>query len=96
MVKTPIWKRNIEWFGIKPWGGDWHFLSRLLGLGHKISWLDTEPLAESRQLGRGKLFEKVSKGWFERIARQENLVNLGNDDWRLRLFRKGLIIACSH
>lgn len=87
MVKTPIWKMRIEYFGVKPWGGDWYFLEAILRDGHKPHWLDSEPLAESRQFGRGKLFESVTKEWFERAAKKEGLVNLGNDDWRLMLWK---------
>jgi len=83
-IANDIWKRNIEGFGVKPWGGDWWFLDRVLHEGHKIFWLD-ELMAESRQLGRGKIFETVGPGWFERVAKSEGLINLGNDDWRLRL-----------
>lgn len=86
MVKTPLWKKNIHYFGIRAWGGDWVFLESLLKEGHKIHWLDTEPMAESHQLGRGRLFENVEKGWFEQVAKNEGLVNLGDDDWRLQLY----------
>lgn len=85
-VRTPIWKESIEYFGVKPWGGDWWFLSRLIDLGYNLSWLDVMG-AESRQLGRGKLFEKAGKNWFEEIAIEEELTNLGNDDWRFRLWK---------
>lgn len=85
-TKTQVWKKRIEYFGIKPWGGDWHFLERLIQDGYELFWLD-ELMAESRQLGRGKLFESAKKGWFEQVARQEGLVNLGKDDWRLCLWK---------
>lgn len=85
VIKTPIWKKRIEYFGIKNWGGDWWLLDRIIQDGHKLFWLN-ELMAESRQLGRGKIFEDVKPGWFERVARQEGLVNLGKDDWRLCLW----------
>jgi hypothetical protein len=88
IVRSDIWKKNIGYFGIRDWGGDWTFLARMLELGHKPYWLDSEPLAESRQLGRGKLFEPATKGWFERVATQEGLECLGGDDWRLRAWKK--------
>jgi len=87
MVKAPVWKDKIEHFGIKPWGGDWWFLESVLSAGHKPNWLDTGPMAESRQLGRGKLFEQAAPGWFEKVATQEGLADLGKDDWRLQLWK---------
>lgn len=85
-IRTPVWKMWIEYFGVKPWGGDWHFLEQVIKDGNRLTWLDTFS-GESRQLGRGKLFESVSKGWFERVAKEESLVNLGRDDWRLQLWK---------
>lgn len=88
VIKTEIWKQWIEYFGIKPWGGDWHFLEQVINQGHALSWLDTFS-GESRQLGRGQLFEKnVQKRWFEKVAKQEGLVNYGGDDWRLPLWKR--------
>ena len=85
-IRTPIWKQHIHHFGTHPWGGDWHFLEAVLGAGHKPFWMEGLPVAESRQLGRGKLFEPTKPGWFERVAKEQGLVNLAKDDWRLRLF----------
>lgn len=85
-IRTRFWKQRIEYFGIKPHGGDWWLLDKLIQDGHKLFWLD-ELMAESRQLGRGRLFEPTKKGWFEKVARKEGLVNLGEDDWRLRLWK---------
>jgi hypothetical protein len=84
-IRTSIWKRHIYQFGVKPWGGDWFFLEAVLNAGHRPFWMEGGPYAESRQLGRGRLFERTKSGWFERVAKEQGLENLGNDDWRLRL-----------
>jgi len=86
-IRTPIWKQHILHFGTHDWGGDWHFLEAVLKAGHKPFWMEGPPIAESRQLGRGKLFEPAQPGWFERVATQEGLADLGKDDWRLQLWK---------
>jgi len=85
VIRAELWKEYIEWFGSKPRGGDWWFLSQVLGTAPSIYWLD-EVMADARQLGRGKLFEDAPKGWFERVAEEHSLENLGEEDWRLRLW----------
>jgi hypothetical protein len=88
MVETSVWKRWVEHFGIKPWGGDFWMLKAILDAGHKPRWLDAPPMSESRQLGRGKLFESTTKGWFERVAKKEGIRDIGGKgDWRLQLWR---------
>ncbi|MHA1961886.1 MAG: hypothetical protein ACW99U_16890 [Candidatus Thorarchaeota archaeon] len=88
IVKSVLWKRWIEYFGIKPHGGDWWFLDALINKDNNdFLWMESEPLAESRQLGRGRLFENAKPGWFEQVAKEQGLVNLGKDDWRLQLWK---------
>lgn len=88
VVRAELWKRHIEGFGMKTRGGDWWFLNEVLKTGPTMYWLD-EIVADARQLGRGRLFEQVERGWFEGVAREHGLINLGDDDWRLRLWMNG-------
>ena len=69
VMRAELWKRYIEWFGKKPWGGDWWFLERVLKENPKIVWLD-RIVADARQLGRGKMFEEVEDGWFEKVMEE--------------------------
>lgn len=88
IVKAEAWKKRIEYFGVKNWGGDWWFLDALINKDKlDYVWMDGPPIAESRQLGRGKMFEPAKQGWFEKVAREQGLENLGKDDWRLRLWK---------
>lgn len=86
VVRSGLWKEYIERYGTKC-GGDWAFLRRVLGAKPAMYWLD-EIVADARQLGRGKLFETAEDGWFERVAEEHNLENLGEGDWRLRLWMR--------
>lgn len=87
VIRAELWKRHIYMFGVKPWGGDWWFLEDVLKTKPSVYWLD-RIVADCRQLGRGKIFEQVKPGWFERVAKAQGLTNLGQDDWRLRLWMR--------
>jgi len=67
VARSALWQKHIDEFGRKPWGGDWWFLAAMLPDVVLTVWL---PLlvSESRQLGRGKLFETDQQGWLEPLA----------------------------
>jgi len=88
VIRAELWKEYIYMFGKKPWGGDWWFLEAVLKTKPSMYWLD-RIVADCRQLGRGKIFEQVKLGWFERVAKKQGVAKLGQDDWRLRLWMRG-------
>ena len=87
VMRAELWKRHIEAYGWHKWGGDWWFLEQALAEKPRMYWLD-RIVADARQLGRGKIFEGVREGWFERVMEECGGEDLGNDDWRLRLWMR--------
>lgn len=83
VMRAGLWKEHIVNFGVKPWGGDWWFLSAVLATNPTLYWLDMI-VADARQLGRGILFEPVQAGWFEQVMQEQGVTNRGGDDWRLQ------------
>lgn len=81
VVKRQVWLDHIEAFGA-PAAGDWWFLERLRNRGATFAWIDLV-VAETQQLGRGKLFEKCGRDWFQRVAREFELTEVAPGDWRL-------------
>jgi len=81
VVKRQPWLDCIEAFG-EPAAGDWHFLKAVRDSGASFAWLD-EIVAETQQLGRGRLFEQCGKGWFRKVAREFELAEVASGDWRL-------------
>ena len=82
VVKARLWKNHISEFG-RASSGDWWFLSSMLGIEPRLSWMN-ELIAESKQLGRGELrsFEKCGTDWFSSVAKSEGLTEVTPGDWR--------------
>lgn len=81
IVRRQPWLDHIEAFG-EPAAGDWHFLKAVRDSGASFAWIDLV-VAETQQLGRGRLFEKCGKNWFQQVAREFELTEVAPDDWRL-------------
>jgi len=81
VVQRQMWINHIGAFGA-PAAGDWWFLERLRNRGATFAWIDLV-VAETQQLGRGRLFEKCSVDWFQRVAREFELTEVASGDWRL-------------
>jgi hypothetical protein len=86
-MQADLWKDHIERFGDKRWGGDWWFLKAVLETEPSIYWYD-QIVADARQLGRGRKFETDRTDWFLPVMEQYEAENLGDGDWRLRLWMR--------
>lgn len=81
IVKRQVWLEYIEAFGESA-AGDWHFLKAVRDSGASFVWLN-EIVAETQQLGRGRLFEKCDQDWFQQVAQKFELTEVAPSDWRL-------------
>jgi len=81
IVKRQVWLEHIEAFGESA-AGDWHFLKAVRDSGASFAWLD-EIVAETQQLGRGRLFEECGRDWFRKAAQEFELAEIAPNDWRL-------------
>lgn len=81
VVRRQMWMDYIKAFG-EPAAGDWWFLKRLKSRGATFAWIDLI-VAETQQLGRGRLFEKCGRDWFQQIAQELELTEVEPNDWRL-------------
>lgn len=90
VVRRDMWVEYVYGFA-KPAAGDWHFLKELVrnSSAEKFAWVEGV-FSETMQLGRGKKFELKQNivGWWEDAVEEHGIVNLGDGDWRLRLWRK--------
>lgn len=90
VVRRDIWVKYAYGFG-KPAAGDWHFLKEIWrnSSADKFIWVPGI-FSETMQLGRGKKFELKQNivGWWEDIVAEFGIVDLGEGDWRLRLWRR--------
>ena len=80
IVRRQMWLDHIEAFG-EPAAGDWWFLNRLRSRGATFAWIDLV-VAETQQLGRGRLFEECDQDWFQKVAREFDLTEVAPSDWR--------------
>jgi len=89
-VRADLWREHISAFG-RAAGGDWGFLEKLLYHNVKFAWAD-KVVAQTQQLGRGKLFEDCGKSWFADFVNSFGVELLNaSDDWRLQLYRWGTL-----
>jgi hypothetical protein len=86
VIRQQMWLDHIGAFSI-PAAGDWHFLYRLKRRGAAFAWLDLV-VAETQQLGRGRLFEKCGRDWFQQVARKFGFEEVEPGDWRLSLYTR--------
>lgn len=88
VVRADLWKERINAFDV-PHSGDAYFGEALIHTPDiRIVRCDVVASA-SMMRGRGKQFEECEAGWFEEIADEFGIENLGGDmeeteDWRLR------------
>jgi len=93
IVRADYWKRHIGAYTGKARGGDAHFGTALINdRAARIVRLD-RVISVTLQRGKGEKFEECEPGWWERIAREFGIENLGGDtpeteDWRLRLWKR--------
>lgn len=83
VVKANVWKACIEAYDVAR-GGDWHFMTRLIATGATFARCDVLS-AQSTMRGRGNVFEDCGRDWWQAIVAEYRIVNLGDNDWRLRL-----------
>lgn len=83
IVRTDWWKKHAHRYGVKA-GGDWAFLNALKNdKAVTFHWLD-RLTRRAQQLGRGKKFESVGKGWFRQVVKRFGIIEVSDVDWRLR------------
>lgn len=86
VTRSDIWKAHTQRYFINA-TGDWQFLRGMVtNKKYKMIWLDLF-VAETQQLGRGKLFEVNGGSWFSPIVKRFGIKNVGTkdkQDWRLR------------
>lgn len=94
VVKADVWKQFTPFYhkgmGIT-WhtGGDWHFATQMFGSKVRVEQMDVTG-GRSAQRGKGARFErKVGGRWFGNVAAQFGLEDVGDQDWRLRLWFQG-------
>ena len=89
VVRREMWQKYVYAFGT-PAAGDWHFLKELLAnsSGDKFAWVPGV-FSETMQLGRGKKFELKQniEGWWMKTVAEHRIEDVGDGDWRLRLWR---------
>jgi len=91
VVRADYWKKHIGAYIGKTCGGDCHFGTALISDRQaRIVRLD-RVVSVSLQRGKGQKFEQCQPGWFERVAKEFGIENLGTadkEDWRLRLWKR--------
>lgn len=93
VVRADYWKHHIGAYTGKTHGGDCHFGTALISdrKAHIVR-LD-RVISVTLQRGKGQKFEKCRPGWWDRVAREFSIENLGGntpetEDWRLRLWKR--------
>lgn len=81
-TKTNVWKDHLSHYQ-RPKGGDWHYITSLIEDDLYIKQADVIS-AKSLMRGRGIVFEKCGRDWFDDIARDYKLENVAESVWRLR------------
>jgi len=88
VVRADYWETHIGAYTGKTHGGDCHFGTALINDREvHIVRLD-RVISVTLQRGKGQKFEDCGPGWWERIAKEFGIENLGNEDWRLRLWKR--------
>jgi glycosyltransferase involved in cell wall biosynthesis len=85
------WYKSFVPFYNQSKGGDWHFVTSLINHGATFVRLPHRFIAcSSLSRGKGKRFQsgKRDPNWFSKIARHFGIIDLGNNDWRLQLWKR--------
>lgn len=86
VVRSEVWRANAWRYHAgqgETWhtGGDWQFMTGMIGIDVNAAKLDLVASIAERRRGRG--FENVKKDWFGPVVRKYGLEHVGENVWRL-------------